>query len=552
MSQATTSHDVGLSDGLKRSIKARARRQEDGEHLVRSAEFWKSVLHRGRSDDQETRVGAYLDFCGALQVLPKQGGRRNFVLNPIQRERAKRRGRFDVVLKARQVGLTTEECAYDVFHLLTRTGSRVQSVVQSLADHSPFKQVEGIYRVYFDAIERTGLKLGVQYSTGRWRIQALDAEMALIESGAEKKTAEKKGRSGRITRLHATEVAFWDYADATLTAMLQCLPPDGEVSLESTPNGASGPFYQYCKRAMEGGRSTYNFLFFPWYMQPEYRLPLERGETIEPEDEREKQLLELGVSPEALKWRRWKIGDLRGSVEVFDQEFPTDTATCFLIKGLAFFSKDRIISMLRSCADPSMWFRNGLVAVWKQPQRGEVYVIGSDTSEGIQEPGKKVEEHEHDASAGIVRNKRTGEHVATLFGMLRPDALAENLMWLSQYYNGAMIGVERNNHGHAVLLWLVKALNYGAYVFRDPDDGEYGWRTTGPSRAMMLDALEIAVRTHGSGYVVHDKRVVDQQSTFMIRNGKPQATTGAHDDLVMADAISWQLVCMTSTTQRHY
>ncbi|WP_438028998.1 hypothetical protein [Sorangium sp. So ce233] len=490
----------------------------------------------------------YRKFCGLLQIITKQNGRQQFVLNPIQRRRIARRTGLDIVLKARQVGMSTEECARDVWHFLTHPGARVVVVVQSMATHEPLKVISAILRVMLEGLQAVGVAIPfARVTTTEWEL-ADGRSLKVIEAGATEATAQKKGRGGTITRLHCTELAFWEHAEATLLAMLECVPgPEAgsEIVFESTPNGAAGSFFERCQAAREG-RSGYQFIFFGWYENPEYRLPLEPEEVIEPRDERERQLVALGCAPEQLKWRRRKIAAWNGDVDKFDQEYPTDPETCFVIKGRTFFDKTVCIRMLRECRDPlalraDPW--RGAVRIWSGPERGKRYVIGVDTSEGIAEGNKPVEKQKHDAAAAIVRERETGRHVATLWAMLRPDALAEALDRLGRFYNLATIAVERNNHGHAVLLWLGPHLNYPR-IYHDRDERP-GWITTSVSRTTALDALEAEHRKNDPiHYATPDRALVGQQSTFVIgKNGKPEHAPGAHDDLVLADAICWDVVC---------
>src|SRR5262249_58666355 len=83
--------------------------------------------------------------------------------------------------------------------------------------------------------------------------------------------------------------------------------------------------------------------------------------------------------------------------------------------------------------------------VYVLPQPDHRYVIGADPAEG---------NPTSDDSALTVLDKDSGEEVAALAGKLQPAVLAAHADALGLWYNGAPIMVERNNHGHAVLLWL--------------------------------------------------------------------------------------------------
>ena len=77
------------------------------------------------------------------------------------------------------------------------------------------------------------------------------------------------GRGLTIHNLHCSEVARWpDDAAATLASLRAAVPPDGEVVLESTPNGAGGCFYEEWQKAEEKGYTRH---FLPWWWED--RLP---------------------------------------------------------------------------------------------------------------------------------------------------------------------------------------------------------------------------------------------------------------------------------------
>ena len=82
--------------------------------------------------------------------------------------------------------------------------------------------------------------------------------------------------------------------------------------------------------------------------------------------------------------------------------------------------------------------------VYALPQSGRFYVIGADPAEG---------NPTSDDSALTVLDRQTGEEVAALAGKLQPSTLAAHADAIGAWYNKAPLLVERNNHGHAVLLW---------------------------------------------------------------------------------------------------
>ncbi len=75
----------------------------------------------------------------------------------------------------------------------------------------------------------------------------------------------------------------------------------------------------------------------------------------------------------------------------------------------------------------------------------------------------------------MVFDRASGEHVATLHGQFQPWRMGELLKTVGTTYGGAMLVVERNNHGHAVL----QALDQLGYRFiYQGDDERPGWRSS--------------------------------------------------------------------------
>lgn len=121
--------------------------------------------------------------------------------------------------------------------------------------------------------------------------------------------------------------------------------------------------------------------------------------------------------------------------------------------------------------------------------------------------------------------------MAALSGKFQPSVFASFIDAVSRWYNAAPVFVERNNHGHAVLLWLAE---YSPLVRLVGLDGRQGWLTTGQSKALMwamtADALrERAVVPYG---------FVTRTQFGSIEGSSLRAPEGEHDDQ------PWHLGCV--------
>ena len=474
----------------------------------------------------------FRSFCGLLQVAHKEGGHRiPFTLSPIHLEYIAKRTRRDIVLKPRQIYFSSLEIARDVWWFLTKRGARVLVMVQSAKEDKAIEEFGMKIRIAFESLERLGIDLGLTTRNAtEWAIDGRDSTMAVVGAGASEASAKKKGRSGHINRLHMSEAAFWEFAEDTFNAVKSSVSPNGdtEICIESTANGASGFYYKMWKGAV-GGTSAYTPHFFPWYEHPEYTASLDEGEVMVPQTKVEQALMSKDIEPERIKWRRNQIREAGGNEDLVDQEYPSDPETCFLISGRCFFDKLKLASQIVECTPPIEKDARDHLWIWKRPIKGRQYVIGSDVAEG----------GEHgDFSAAPILDRESGEHVATLYGQLIPEEWAKMLAYAGKLYNWATIAVERNNHGHAVVLALRSLYNYPISQLYAHDDKKLGWPTTETTRTPMLDRLNGSHRRET--FKSPDVRLNGEMRTFVVNSsGKPEGAKDAHDDIVMGAAIAW-------------
>lgn len=487
-------------------------------------------------------------FCDILDIVPNEGERRP--LTPLMSTQVLRnasRTARDIVLKPRRVGITSLEIARDIWFFLTRPGAQVAVVCQSVSDHGPLNNLSRMIRVMFESIARAGFDLRFSKSAvHQWQVQGREAVLTIIEAGASEAAAQKKGRGSAIHRLHITETAFFEYAYESLNAIIDCVPHvrfGSEIVSESTANGAAGYFFEKYRESVEG-KSGFSSLFLRWFDNDIYRSELAEGEVIAPTNDREARWMADGVTGEQIKWYREKLAE-KGRQDQVDQEYPSDPETCFLVSGRTFFDQQRTNELHVKTKDPILVEKGGALRIWALPVAGRKYTIGVDPSEGMG----------GDPGAAVVCDRASGEHVATLHGQFTPYQLAHAVTAIGLRYNRALVVVERNNHGHAVLEKLAEIeiptgrgdeKTYGyPNLYRDDAD-KPGWNSTEVSRCAALDALEDAHRT--GEWSTPDKAVTGELLTFVVdKKGKAQAAAGAHDDLVIAMAVVWTTISKVST-----
>ena len=293
------------------------------------------------------------------------------------------------------------------------------------------------------------------------------------------------------------------------------MPRGGEVVLESTPNGAGGCFYEEWQKAEEKGYTRH---FLPWWWEDSYRT----SPGAESFSEEEEQLVaEHGLTPEQIGFRR----ELRLNFgKLARQEFAENAATCFLASGECVFEVEQIEQRIAELRGPVERRENGRIEIYYPPVRGREYVIGVDPAGGGSEG---------DYAAAEVMDRASGLQCAELRGHYTPVELATRVEQLGHEYNNAMIAVERNNHGFAVIVTLEQ--NEYCNLYRQ--GGQTGWLTTTASRPRMIERFAAGVRREPEKF--ESRRLLEECKTFVRKeDGTASAANGSHDDLVMAMGVA--------------
>lgn len=452
-----------------------------------------------------------------------------FHRNKIQVLIAKSRRRRKLILKARQFGVSTG-CIVELFDWVCFTPNATGVILAHEQDSIKklFRIVQRLYKsmpaLLQPRIDRGG---GSKY------------EMYFPDRNS-RIYCDLESRGDTIGRLHVSEAAFMKDS-AKLKSTLQAVPIEtGIVTIETTANGMANHFYDM----WTDPDSIYEKLFFPWYMFPGYALPV--SETIKyTEDElalikKAKRLFNVDVTPEQIAFRRFKQNELKATSHdkvrvTFEQEYPEDDASCFLSSGEAAMDLLKVKKQMDQLTGPIKEV-DGL-KIYREPVKYRNYVIGADPAEGVKK----------DFSVAVCIDIQSLEVVAKLRGQFKPSDFAQRINELGRLYSSPggtfpLVAVERNNHGHAVLLALNEMHNY-PNLFVDRDE-RLGWRTDSISRPVMMDAFIDAVEDER--LKLNDKDILAECLTLVDNNGKTEAADGKHDDCITSTAIALQ-VCLANS-----
>jgi hypothetical protein len=353
----------------------------------------------------------------------------------------------------------------------------------------------------------------------------LDCEFR-VESAAD----ANAGRGLTIHNLHGSEVASWPGdATATLASLRAAVIPGGEVTLESTPQGSEGCWYREWQAAEANGHVKH---FFPWWMEPHYRLRGARLGKVTAEEEA--LVVRHGLDVEQIAYRR----DLKANFGArAAQEFAEDAEACFRASGSCVFDAEALERRLGALPKPVEKRDCGQLHVWWPPveRPSETYAPAGRRREyiiGVDPAGGGVE---GDFAAMQVIDRASGMQCAEWYGHCTPEELARKAAALGREYNNALLAVERNNHGHAVLAQLETVEHYDA-IFRESGRIS-GWLTTAVSRPRMLENLAATIVAEPE--LFSSARLLGECKTFVRHaDGRIAAAQGCHDDAVTAMAVA--------------
>jgi hypothetical protein len=433
--------------------------------------------------------------------------------NYAQRGYERRRGKRNIILKARQLGMTTWVAGQFFLRTITHPGTLTVQVAHTQeAAQSIFRIVHRFLRCLPASLKQGALKTS-QINARQIIFPGMDSEYRVETAGA-----PNAGRGLTITNLHCSEVARWpgDAAEI-LQGMRAALSPAGELVLESTPMGATGCFWKEWQEAAGTGTVQH---FFPWWFEEAYVGAAVEAVSL---NETEQRLAEdNGLSLPQIAYRRQIQGSFRG---LATQEYAEDANACFLASGECVFDTAAIDTRLRNLPPPIEQRMNGRLHIWLRPMAKRRYLIAVDPAGG----GSGG-----DYSAAQVIDLDTGLQCAELRAKLSPLELAQAGAALAREYENALLVVERNNHGSGVLAHLHGVCHWDRLY---QHGGQDGWLTSAVTRPRMLGQLGAALVETPA--IFSSERLLQECRSFVRHaNGRTEAMAGEHDDCVMAMAIA--------------
>ena len=432
------------------------------------------------------------------------------LLDTFQRERRV------ILLKARQIGVSEITISYALwlirFHptktvlVLSKNGDDADEMIQRATfahSHLPDWLQAGpssIDGVALGKVNQSTLEIVHHDANGRENPSTLQSLAA----------TEKAGRSRSASLLILDEWAHqqadvWQGAEgATATG--------GQVIGISTANGVGNRFHLVWTKATRK-ENTFRPIFLPWSKHPD-------------------------------RDAAWYAEQARNLEEwLLHQEYPQQPEEAFAKSGRPVFSPEviqRHAERVREADHPFLQQEPG-ITLWEEPIPGAHYLIGADVSEG---------KGNGDYQAAVVVDVERWVEVAELHERWPMEDYAAKLDKIGRYFNNAELAVEKNNHGHTILLALRSGLAHRMwsgeeepypvlYYYCDPvkpGSSELGWVTNSKTKPLMIDKLGLALRE--DTYQTRSLLFLDEAGIFSYRdNGTMGAPDGYYDDMVISRAI---------------
>jgi len=353
----------------------------------------------------------FYKFCSELKIetkeegLKKMGtllGTQTYVMDEIQKG-LDEDVHFFVILKGRQLGITTISLALDLYWQFTHPGWQGTLVADTEENRDMFRSTLAMY------LEGLPKEYKIPLVAHNRNQMVLKNRSRLFYQIAGNKSRLGQGKA--ITYLHGTETASWGNEEglASLIASLAEKNPERLYMFESTAQGFN-MFHDMYKTAKKA--KTQRAIFCGWWRNEYYSVPADSniykvywdGKLTGEEKEWHKDIKKLygfEINSRQMAWWRWKMYEGIKDDALMYQEFPPTEDYAFVMTGTSFFSHTRCTEAAKTskktdCNHYRYAFgqlfqdtevlrsteRLGTLKVWEEPIDSAYYVIGADPAYG--------------------------------------------------------------------------------------------------------------------------------------------------------------------------
>ena len=403
--------------------------------------------------------------------------------------------RFNVILKARQLGISTVTAAYIVWMMLFHKDKNILVIATKFGTAANLvKKVKHMIK-----------------NLPEWmRIATISVDNRTsfeLSNGSQIKASSTSGDAGRseaLSLLVIDEAAHVEGLEELWTGLYPTLSTGGRCIALSTPNGVGNWFHQTFIGSEDGSNKFYSTTL-PWDVHPDRDQDWFDDET--------------------------KNMSRREIAQELECNFNMSGETVFHGEDMEEYRKLLKEPKYRTGFDRNIW-------IWEEYEAGNTYMISADVARG---DGR-------DFSSFHIFKIETMEIIAEYKGKATPEMFANMLANVGKEYGDCMIVVENNTIGWSVLTKLEECRYPNIYYARkstheyvDPLIGETssnaigGFTMSKNTRPLVVAKLEEFIRN--KLITIYSTRLFNEMKTFVWNHGKAQAMKGFNDDLVMACAI---------------
>ena len=429
-------------------------------------------------------------------------GKIPFQLYPFQEKTVEDfvQSRFTVILKARQLGISTLTAGYSLWMMTFHNDKNIlviatkQEVAKNLVTKVRVMHANLPSWLKQKCVEDN--KLSLRYKNG--------SQIKAVASG------DESGRSEALSLLILDEAAFIEKIDTIWAAASQTLSTGGQCIALSTPNGVGNWFHKTWMDA-EDGLNDFKFLKLHWTLHPD-----------RDQEWRDEQDTLLGPSMAA---------------QECDCDFITSGQS--VIDGIILeeYKNTQVKEPIEKRGiDSNVW-------IWEPPNYTKDYVVCADVSRG----------DATDYSAFHILEVESLEQVAEYKGRISTRDYGNMLVNISTEYNNALLVIENNNIGWAAIQQCIdREYENLFYMSKDLQVVDVhrqinnkinrmekqlipGFTITSKTRPLVISKLEEFFRDRA--VIVHSQRLIDELFVFIYNGSRAEAMSGYNDDLVMSFAM---------------
>ena len=528
----------------------------------------------------------FYNFCAQLRIESKEHGlvrmdkllgSQTYVMDEIAKG-LEEDMHFFVILKGRQMGISTISLALDLYWLFTHPGLQGTLTTHDEESRDMFRST---LSMYMDGLEKAWKIPLVQHNRNQLVLKNRSRFFYQIAGTRAKGTL---GRGKGITFLHGTETSSWGDEEG-LASLLASLAEKNENRLflfESTARGFNmfHDMYKTAKRAR-----TQKAIFAGWWRNELYSVTAEDpiykvywDGKLKPE-EREwvadiKKLYDYEINSRQIAWWRWKQYEGIKDESLMYQEYPPTEDYAFVMSGTSFFSHSRCTDAAKAakarvpdCYRYVMgaYFQDTEVVkstdklatlrVWEDPVENGYYVIGADPSYGSSDYADRF-------CIQVYRCYADGLDQVAEFctAELNTYQFAWVIAHLAGAYRNSTLNLEVNGPGQAVINELrnlrrqanmlvgdqrrdlMNVLgNMSHYIWRRNDtlggpSNSVGWMTTHASKERMLAYYKDYFERGMMGVFSYD--LLEEMKSIVRDEGTIAAYGRGKDDRVIAAALA--------------